>query len=157
MSRSPRTVRPARFLLRSSIVAFVLLWLPSGAGATDGELVHCDLTFTLKSWSAFFKSGKGEGTVACENGERAQVRIKVKGGGLTVGKSEILDGKGKFSEVKGISEIFGSYAAAGAHAGAVKSSEAVAMTKGEVSLALAGTGRGFDLGVAFTRFTIRPK
>ena len=29
------------------------------------------------------------------------------------------------------------------------------MTKGEVSLALSGTGRGWDLGVAFGRFTIK--
>jgi hypothetical protein len=28
------------------------------------------------------------------------------------------------------------------------------MTKGEVSLALSGTGRGFDLGVAFGALTI---
>ena len=31
------------------------------------------------------------------------------------------------------------------------------MTKGEVSLALAGTGQGWDLGVAFGNFVIEPR
>ena len=37
----------------------------------------------------------------------------------------------------------------------MKSSGAQAMTKGEVSLALAGTGRGWDLGISFGKFTIK--
>ena len=41
-----------------------------------------------------------------------------------------------------------------AHAGAVKSSKAQVVTKGEVSLALAGTGKGWDLGIDGTAFTI---
>jgi hypothetical protein len=36
----------------------------------------------------------------------------------------------------------------------VKSSGAQAMTKGEVSLGLAGTGRGWELGISFGKFTI---
>jgi hypothetical protein len=145
-----RRVRaPTAVLLAAAALAAAPAW--------PRQMTDCELSFSLRSWSAFYKSGKGEGTVTCDNGERAEVRIKVKGGGLTVGRSEILDGTGKFSEVRRLSEVFGSYAAAGAHAGAVKSSEAVAMTKGEVSLALAGTGRGFDLGVAFSKFTIRPR
>jgi hypothetical protein len=71
-----------------------------------------------------------------------------------VGKSSIEDGNGKFSDVASIEELFGSYIAAEAHAGAVKSSGAQVMTKGEVSLALSGTGRGFDLGIAFGRLKI---
>jgi hypothetical protein len=59
--------------------------------------------------------------------------------------------------VKGVSEIFGTYVAADGHAGATKSAEGWAMTKGEVSLALSGTGRGFDLGFAFSGFTIQRK
>jgi hypothetical protein len=31
------------------------------------------------------------------------------------------------------------------------------MTKGEVSLAISGTGEGWDLGVAFGKFTIEPR
>ncbi|HVS14699.1 MAG TPA: hypothetical protein VMV46_12295 [Thermoanaerobaculia bacterium] len=147
---------PARAVATVPGMVLVALTLAAVPGSAQ-DMADCELTFTLRSWSAFYKSGKGEGTVTCDNGERADVRIKVKGGGLSVGRSEILDGKGKFSEVRRLSEVFGSYAAAGAHAGAVKSSEAVAMTKGEVSLALAGTGRGFDVGVTFSKFTIRPR
>ena len=80
-----------------------------------------------------------------------------RGGGITAGKSSIEDGTGEFSNVKNIEEIFGSYANSEAHAGAVKSSDAQAMTKGEVSLALHGKGRGWDLGVAFGKFTITRK
>ena len=85
----------------------------------------------------------------------ANVKLQARGGGLTAGKSSIENGRGEFSAVKDIEEIFGNYADAEAHAGAVKSSGARAMTKGEVSLALSGTGRGWDLGIAFGRFTIK--
>jgi hypothetical protein len=56
--------------------------------------------------------------------------------------------------VANIDELIGSYVSAEAHAGAVKSTKAQAMTKGEVSLALSGTGRGWDLGIAFGSLTI---
>ena len=62
-----------------------------------------------------------------------------------------------FSAVDDIRELHGTYVAAEAHAGAVKSSKAQAMTKGDVSLALAGTGKGWDLGVAFGAFTIEAR
>ncbi len=125
----------------------------------DGEKtdIDCSMTFTLKGWSAFYKTAKGTGTVTCANGQSAEVTIKVKGGGLTVGKSEIADGTGSFSEVHDISEVFGAYASAEAHAGAVKSSSATAMTKGEISLAISGVGRGWDLGVSFGKFVIKPE
>ena len=69
----------------------------------------------------------------------------------------IVNGIGEFSGVRNIREVLGSYAAAEAHAGAVKSSKAQAMTKGDVSLALAGTGEGWDVGVAFGRFTLEAR
>jgi hypothetical protein len=71
-----------------------------------------------------------------------------------VGKSKITDGKGKFSGAYSTNDLIGSYAAVEAHAGADKSSSAQVVTKGDVSLALAGTGKGWDLGVAGSRFTI---
>ena len=108
----------------------------------------------MKGWSAFYKTASGTGTVKCDNGQSAHVKLSAKGGGLTVGKSSIEEGHGEFSAVAGIGEIFGSYAAAEAHAGAVQSAGAQVMTKGEVSLALSGKGRGFDLGVAFGKLTI---
>jgi len=59
--------------------------------------------------------------------------------------------------VKDIKELLGNYAQAEAHAGASKSSAANAMTKGDVQLALAGTGKGWDLGISFGKFTISPR
>jgi hypothetical protein len=112
------------------------------------------MTFTMKGWSAFYKTASGSGIVTCDNGTSMKVKLNAKGGGLTVGKSSIEDGHGEFSAVTGVSEVLGSYIAAEAHAGAVQSTGAQAMTKGEVSLALSGKGRGFDLGVAFGRLTI---
>ena len=64
------------------------------------------------------------------------------------------DGRGTFSEVGDISELFGSYASMDVHAGAVESSAAQVVTKGTVSLAFAGTGKGVDLGVTFGKFVI---
>ena len=126
----------------------------SAARAADAGQVECKMTFSLKGWSAFYKTASGTGTITCSNGQSLAVEIETKGGGITFGKSEIKDGVGKFSAVSKIDDLLGSYAAAEAHAGAVKSSSARAMTKGEVSLALSGTGEGVDLGIDFGKFTI---
>jgi hypothetical protein len=142
--------------LSSRIFALVLL---SAAGTTAadaaGANVTCKLSFTMSGWSAFYKTASGSGTIKCSNGQSRSVKLSAKGGGLTVGKSTIEDGHGEFSAVTGIDELLGSYVAAEAHAGAVKSSQAQVMTKGEVSLALSGTGRGWDLGIAFGKLTIK--
>ena len=142
------------------LLSILLLVLPTAAGENDekkGSDVDCELKYNLKGWSAFYKTAKGEGTIRCDNGQTAEVTLRVKGGGITFGKREVVDGRGEFSGVSDISELFGSYAQAGAHAGAAKSAEATVMTKGEVSLALAGTGKGVDLGVDFGKFTIERK
>jgi len=117
-------------------------------------LTECRMTFNLKGWSAFYKTSKGDGTITCSNGQSMKVRIRAKGGGITFGKSEIIGGTGKFSDARSIGELLGSYVQSEAHAGAGKSADAQALTKGEVSLALAGTGRGVDIGFAFGKFTI---
>jgi hypothetical protein len=116
--------------------------------------VDCEMRFSLSGWSAFYKTASGTGTITCNNGQRMNVAIRAKGGGITFGKSSIEDGRGEFSGVHDISELLGSYAGAEAHAGASKSANSQAMTKGEVSLALAGKGRGWDIGVGFGKFTI---
>jgi hypothetical protein len=123
--------------------------------AAASAITDCELSYSLEGWSIFYKTAKGHGTITCDNGQTVAVKIKVTGGGVTFGKSEIVDGKGKFSEVGDISDLFGAYALAEAHAGAGKSSQATAMTKGSVSLALAGSGQGMDLGIAFGKFTIK--
>jgi predicted Zn-dependent protease len=134
----------------------VALCLAAAAPASAGD-VSCRLSFDMSGWSVFYKTASGTGHVRCSNGQAMAVRISAKGGGLTVGKSEIRGGRGEFSSVRDIRELLGTYVAAEAHAGAVKSSKAQAMTKGDVSLALAGTGEGWDLGVAFGAFTLKAR
>lgn len=128
----------------------LVLALASPAAA----LTKCDMTFTLDSWSVFYKEGDGSGVVRCDNGQQVRVRLETRGGGLTFGRSKIVGGKGDFSPIADIDEIFGDYANAEAHAGMGVSSGAGVVTKGSVSLALSGTGNGVDLGFAFGRFTI---
>jgi hypothetical protein len=105
------------------------LFTVTAAGATATTTV-CRMDYTLKGWSAFYKTSHGSATLTCDNGQTAHAKIEARGGGLTAGKSEVRDGHGKFSEVADIKELFGTYANASAAAGAVKSSEAQAMTKG---------------------------
>jgi hypothetical protein len=134
-------------------VLLVLLVSASGSSAWAAGTV-CKMNFELKGWSVFYKVARGTGTITCDNGEKATVKLSAKGGGITAGKSEVHDGVGKFNEVQSIKELFGTYVAASAVAGAVKDASATAMTKGEVSLALEGKGSGFELGVSFGKFTI---
>ena len=136
-------------LLVTAICLF--LSIPASAAMTS-----CKITYNLKGWSIFYKEYKGNGIVTCNNGQRANVSIITRGGGLTIGKSEINNGKGVFSKVKNINETYGTYVVLDGHAGATKSVEGQVMTKGEVSLAISGKGRGFDLGVTLGAFTIRP-
>ncbi|MEH6420496.1 hypothetical protein [Pseudomonas sp. CGJS7] len=151
-SRSSAAVsrRPRRALLAALLLAAIAV--PGAASARD--TITCKLKFSMSGWSVFYKTSSGRGTIHCSNGQSLSVKISAKGGGLTVGKSRIDHGTGEFAGVHGIADTLGSYATAEAHAGAVKSSKAQVMTKGEVSLALAGTGQGWDLGVAFGKFTI---
>ena len=142
----------------AGLIAGILLL--AGGPETSAEYTEtkCRMDFTLSSWSVFYKSSKGEGTITCENGQTATVKITAKGGGISFGKSKIADGAGVFSEVGDISVLFGSYGEAEAHAGvgADKSTGAHAMTKGKVSLALTGKGEGWNVGFAFGKFTIKP-
>ena len=136
-------------------VPIVALALTCGlTPAAYAGMTKCTLEFNLRGWSVFYKTAHGTGTVRCHNGRSARVRIKTKGGGLTVGESDVVNGKGSFSDVASIDEVFGTYAAAEADAGAVKSADSQVLTKGRVSLALSGTGRGWDLGVSFGEFVI---
>ena len=129
-----------------------LVGLPTAAMA--GGDVTCKLSFQMSGWSIFYKESSGSGTIKCSNGQSMAVKLEARGGGLTVGKSTIDHGRGEFSGVSDINELIGTYASAEAHAGAVKSAKAQVVTKGEVSLALSGTGQGWDLGVAVGNFII---
>jgi len=136
------------------ILAPVASSIQAASDDPSAKKKDCDMTYSLKGWSAVYKTAKGEGSITCTNGDAAQVVIEVHGGGLTFGKTEIYNGKAEISGVKSINDIFGSYAGVAAHAGAVKVGAVEVMTKGTVSLALAGTGEGVDVGVDFSKFTI---
>lgn len=145
----------------TGLCAFFLFLAPP-AEAKKGEKessagTKCQMRFTLKSWSVIYKSGKGSGTINCDNGQKAEVKIRAHGGGLTVGKSKIVDGYGKFSTVRGIRDLFGGYAEAEAHAGVSGSAAAHVMWNGDVSLAISGVGKGWDLGINFGQFKITPR
>jgi hypothetical protein len=129
--------------------------LSFGISSAASAAMKCSMEFQLKSWSAFYKSGKGTGDVTCEDGKKAKVKIRTKGGGITFGKNNII-GHGEFKNVKKIQDIYGSYASAGAHAGAVKSASAQGLSKDDIDLDISGTGTGVDLGFDFGSFKISP-
>lgn len=141
----------ARTFVAAALLAAAPLAYSTGAHAA-GE-ISCSMRFELHGWSAFYKTASGSAEVTCSNGERMHVQLRTKGGGLTFGKSRI-EGVGKFSGIFHVNEILGTYATGGAHAGVVASAGATVMTKGNVSLALSGKGKGVDLGVDFGKFTI---
>jgi hypothetical protein len=134
-------------------VSLFLFGISTKATASTKE-VECRMNFTMKSWSFFYKSGKGTGNISCSNGQKAHVSLRGQGGGLTVGKSKIINGLGVFSDVASINELYGNYANGEAHAGVVNSASARVLTKGEVSLTLTGTGKGVDLGLNVGNFKI---
>ena len=136
------------------LLAGVVICLTSGASASAANF-SCRLRFEMKGWSAIYKTATGSGTVTCSDGSTMKVSLESKGFGLTAGKSSIDAGKGAITGVRTIEDVLGSYAAADASVGAIKSVAAAVLTKGEVSLALSGTGRGWDAGVALSDFTIK--
>ena len=143
-------------MARKTILALctaVLCFAATAADARSGTMT-CKMNYTLSSWSVVYKQAAGQGTVHCSNGQKMSVKLSAKGGGLTVGKYTITNGFGEFAGVRDINDVLGTYASAGADAAAVKAGTAQAMTKGDVSLALSGTGEGVNLGVALAGFTI---
>ncbi len=127
--------------------------VPQRASAEEADL-DCKLRFSLTGWSLIYKHAEGHGVVTCANGKSMRVKIESKGGGLTAGKSHIDNGTGKFTDVRKIEDVLGTYAKADASAGAIKAGTAQVLTKGTVSLALAGAGEGIELGVSVGGFTI---
>jgi hypothetical protein len=146
--------------MRTLIAIALPLALAAGLAtppARAADNITCKMNYSLTGWSFFYKHTKGTGTVSCSNGQRLAVRLTARGGGPTVGKYTIRDGFGEFAGVSTIRDVLGTYASAGADAAAGKAATAQAMTKGDVSLALSGKGEGWNLGVAFTGFTIEAR
>ena len=136
------------------VASFAVLSLVALAQPALGASTKCQLKYSLAGWSAGYSTASGSGSITCDNGQSARVSLRARGGGLTAGKSKITNGSGTFSEVADIRELFGTYASADVHAGMGASSAAQVVTKGTVSLAFSGTGKGIDLGVTFGEFVI---
>ena len=136
-----------------SALALATAFAASSAQAAEANL-DCTMKFSLTGWSAIYKHAEGSGTVTCENGKSMHVKIEAKGGGLTVGKTHIDNGTGKFTDVHRIEDVLGTYAQGDASVGAGKAGTAQVLTKGTVSLALAGAGEGVGLGISVGGFTI---
>ncbi|HEY2346835.1 MAG TPA: hypothetical protein VGH80_13325 [Xanthomonadaceae bacterium] len=131
----------------------IALSAPQGAKAADADL-SCKLHYNITGWALIYKHTAGTGTVTCANGQSMRVHVGAKAVGLTAGKWHIDDGKGDFTDVHHISDVLGDYVQASANAGVVKSGEAQVLTKGPVSLALAGNGEGVNIGVDIGKLTI---
>ena len=142
-----------RRLFVLGLVGFGLALLLPASDAL--ALTRCQMNFELRGWSFIYRNSNGTGTVTCANGQSAAVGLTLHAGGFTAGKFDILNGQGTFSDVKDIDEVFGTYAVASGHAGATKAVSGWAMTKGEVSLAISGDGRGWTLGADVGGFTIK--
>jgi hypothetical protein len=137
------------------LCAGALTGLTAAAAQAGTAPVKCHLTYSMSGWSAIYQHAEGRGKVSCNNGQRAAVTISVHGGGLTAGKFHV-SGHGNISNVHSIRDVYGSYAQAGASAGAGRSGTAQVLTKGTTSMALTGSGEGVDLGVAVDAFKIEP-
>jgi hypothetical protein len=137
-------------VLRTASAMALLL---ASATVSADTLTSCTMTYRLSGFSFVYKQYDGIGNISCNNGERAQVALASKSVGFTIGKSEI-EGTGVFSSVRNLSEIYGSFVALEGHAGATESVDAQVLTRGEISLALSGKGRGVDIGVTLGALTI---
>lgn len=135
-------------------LAVAILAATSSIASAASRDLSCSLEFTSKEWSAIYASAVGEGIVACMDGSSMKVKISAKGVGVTAGKWRITDGKGKFTHVAKIEDVLGSYLAVSGDVGVSKAGTAQVLTKGKVSLAQAGKGDGFDIGVAISDFKL---
>ena len=139
-----------------ALASVALLGAHLAVAQDESADLGCKLSFSLNGWSAVISSAEGKGVVTCKNGASIPVVISAKGAGLTAGRSQVDHGTGTFTHVRTIDDVLGHYAQGEAHAGVLKSGTAQVLTKGTVSLALAGSGRGIDLGVDVGEFTLKP-
>ncbi|WP_430760091.1 hypothetical protein [Solilutibacter silvestris] len=139
-------------MIKSSLLVLAMaIAAPSFASA---EGIDCKLHYRLDGWSMVYSSATGSGTVDCSNKKSMPVRISAKALGASIGKWQIDKGTGRFTDVQNINDVLGTYAKAEVNAGLAKSGSLQVLTKGNVSLALAGKGEGVNLGVEVGGFTI---
>ena len=120
-----RSTRSLLFGLASLALVFAFA-TPSFAATS------CTLTYSLKGWSAIYKTARGTGTITCEDGQSASVRIVTHGGGFTGGTHGVENGKGRFSQTEKVEDLFRTFIEWTGHAGvgAGKNAEVRAMLAG---------------------------
>lgn len=150
------SMKPSTILKKLTILAgFLSIAAVTAPVQASGSYISCSMDYKLSGWSFVVRHYDGSGNVTCSNGQRAQVKLRSRGVGFTIGKSD-LDGTGYFSELKDISEIYGAFVALEGHVGVIRSGHGQVMTRGVVSLVISGTGRGFDIGVTLGGLDISP-
>ncbi len=159
MMRSAR-LRSGRTGLTGSTGLALAMLLAAPAWAEDEKAeakIKCEMDFSIKGWAAIYRSAHGSGTITCSNGEKIEVVLESKGFGLAAGEAEVSDARGVFSPVAKTDELLGSYIGQSAVAAAGKADAAGAFTKGDVSLAVYGEGKGKGLAQGGARLTIKRK
>jgi hypothetical protein len=116
--------------------------------------LKCKLHFNLSSWSVLYKHAAGTGTINCTDGQSMKVKITANGGGISVGKAKVKDGVGNFTGLANLADATGTYAQGDASFGMFKNGDAQILTKGPLTLTIAGAGRGFGMGVSVGAFKI---
>ena len=152
------SLKSSSLITVAGLATALALALPAPAARAASPDINCRMDYHLTGWSLVYKHTTGTGVVTCDNGATMNVRLSARAIGATVGKWKIDNGVGRFSDVHNIREVLGNYAQANANAAVGKAAEAQVLTKGNVSLALTGTGKGWDIGAGFEAFTIsKPK
>jgi hypothetical protein len=139
--------------------ALVLGGLFAAVGSTAAEKGHeikCTMTFDLSGWAFLVGSANGNGSVECNNGQKADATIEVKAVGISFGKAHFENAKGYFTKLTDIGQVFGRYQGTSAAAGAGGAAEAAGFLKpgSDISLGIVGTGKGAGLSRAWDEMTI---
>ena len=150
------SLKSSSLITVAGLATALALALPAPAARAASPDINCRMDYHLTGWSLVYKHTTGTGVVTCDNGATMNVRLSARAVGATVGKWKIDNGVGRFSDVHNIHEVLGNYAQANANAAVVKAAEAQVLTKGNVSLALAGAGEGIALGVDIGTLHIDP-
>ena len=120
----------------------------SACGAARADGVDCELGFALSNWLEKSQRGSGVGTLHCSDSETMQVRIKVKGSGITAETRGIYSGHARFSRVRRIHDALGTYVSGGSPSAELEHAHAQALSKDHGTLTLFGR-EGWDLGITF--------
>lgn len=98
-----------RLIKWAGVPGLACAWFLPATPVRAGE-TSCKMSFQLSGWSLFYKTASGSGTVRCSNGQTLHVKLRAKGGGLTLGKTTASYGIRKFSGVSSVREVLGRYA-----------------------------------------------